>query len=166
MLYAVSNMVCKDIQSLFHDLETIEHGTLRVEGICTTIVNYGKFAESVEALVKEIRKKMYEFHDEMVMMGMKNGFGEERFENDKVCKLFLEIEDDIREFQKIVAEEENSLVNLITREIEVTVADVMALAGLRKCIEISKEMVASLFYTMQVTNKYVDLFKESEVNGK
>ena len=78
---------CKDNQSLFADLEKIEHGTLVVAGICTAIASYGKYAEVVATLVKEIRDKTYEYHDEMVMMSMQRGFGEERFVNAKVCKL-------------------------------------------------------------------------------
>lgn len=151
---------CKDNQSLFADLEKIEHGTLVVAGICTAIASYGKYAEVVATLVKEIRDKTYEYHDEMVMMSMQRGFGEERFVNAKVCKLFMEIEDDIREFQKIVVEEENALVDVITREVEIAVCDAMALAGLRKCIEISKDMICALYCVMQITNKYVVILKK------
>jgi len=165
MFYAIDELENRDGQNLFNDMEVLEHGTLQVEGICSVIVNYGKYAETVASLAKNIRYNLYQYHDEMVMMGMKNGFGEERFVNNKVCKLFVEIEDDIRELQKIVAEEENEVVELITKEMEVTVADAMCLAGLRKMIEISEDMVVALFYMIQVTSKYVDIFKESEVKG-
>ena len=162
MFYAIDVLDDRDNQSLFNDVEVLEHGTLQVEGICSVIVNYGKYAETVASLAKNIRYNLYQYHDEMVMMSMKDGWCEERFVNDKVGKLLVSLEDDIRELQKIVADEENALVEVITREAEITVADAMALAGLRKCIEISEDMVCALVCIMQVTNKYVDIFYDSE----
>lgn len=162
MFYAIDGLENRDGQSLFNDMEVLEHGTLQVEGICSVIVNYGKYAETVASLAKNIRNNLYQFHDEMVFMGMKSRWGIERFHNDKICKLFLDMEDDIRDLQKIVAEEENALVERITKEMEVTVADAMCLAGLRKMIDISTDMVCALVCIMQVTNKYVDIFYDSE----
>lgn len=162
MLYAVEGLRDCDSKILYQNIEVLEHCSLQVEGICCVIAHYGKYAEMVASLAKNIRNNLYQYLDEMVFMGTKSRWGIERFNNDKVCKLFLGMEDDIRDLQKIVAEEENEVVDRITKEMEVTVADAMALNGLRKCIEISENMVVSLFSLMHVTNRYVNLF-ESEV---
>lgn len=158
MLYLVKGMDDGHSHILFQDVEIIEHGTLQVEGICCVIASYGKYANVVATLAKSIRENLYMYHNEMAGMSSLNGWSEERLANDKVCKLLVDLEDDIRKMQNIVVEEENTIVKLITHDMEIAVTDAMALNGLRKCIEISKDMVAALVYIMQVTNYYVDIF--------
>ncbi len=157
MLYLVKGMDDRDSQILINDMENLERGTIQVEEICCVIASYKKYAETVALLAKNVRNKLYQYKDEMIMMSMHNNWGVERFVNEKVSNLFVSLEDDIREMQKIVTEEENNVVEVIMQEMEVTVADATCLAGLRKCIEICKDMVASLFFIMQLTSKYVDI---------
>ena len=161
MLYLIKGMDDRDSQILFTDMENLERGTLQMEGICCVIASYEKYAETVASLAKDVRDKLYQYHDEMVMMSMHSTWGVERFVNEKVCNLFVSLEDDIREMQKIVTEEENNVVEVITQEMEVTAVDATCLAGLRKCIEICKDMVAALFFIMQLTSKYVVIFGKS-----
>lgn len=163
MLYLIEGMQDVHSKALFEDLEKIEHGTLQIEGICCVIANYRKSAETVDSLAKEIRYNLYLYNDEMVTMSIfRNGWGKERFINKTIVDALMSVEDDLREMQKIVADEENDVVELITKEMEVTVADAMCLAGLRKMIDITTDMVCALVCIMQVTNKYVDIFYDSE----
>ena len=163
MFYAIDGLENRDVQSLFKDLETLEHGTLQMEGICCVIANYRKSAETVASLAGNIKDNLYKYNEEMFNTGRYcDLFGKELLINEDLVKLLNSMEDDIRELQNIVSNEENDVVELITKEMEVTVADAMYLTGLRKMIDISTDMFGALVCIMQVTNKYVDIFYDSE----
>ena len=163
MLCFVNEMKKLDAKFLMEDMVKLENGTLQVDSICCVIAPYCKSAETVASLAGNIKDNLYKYNEEMFNTGRYYDlFGKELLINEDLVKLLNSMEDDLREMQKIVADKENDVVELITKEMEVTVADAMCLTGLRKMIDISTDMACALVCIMQVTNKYVDIFYDSE----
>lgn len=163
MLCFVNEMKKLDAKFLMEDMVKLENGTLQVDSICCVIAPYCKSAETVASLAGNIKDNLYKYNEEMFNTGRYYDlFGKELLINEDLVKLLNSMEDDIRELQNIVSNEENDVVEMITKEMEVTVADAMYLTGLRKMIDISTNMVGALVCIMQVTNKYVDIFYDSE----
>ena len=163
MLCFVNEMKKLDAKFLMEDMVKLENGTLQVDSICCVIAPYCKSAATVASLAENIKDNLYKYNEEMFNMGRYYDlFGKELLINEDLVKLLNSMEDDIRELQNIVSNEENDVVELITKEMKITVADAMVLNGLRKMINVTTDMVGALVCIMQVTNKYVDIFYDSE----
>lgn len=163
MLCFVNEMKKLDSKFLMEDMVKLENGTLQVDSICCVIAPYCKSAETVASLAENIKDNLYKYNEEMFNTGRYcDLFGKELLINEDLVKLLNSMEDDIRELQNIVSNEENDVVELITKEMEITVADAMVLNGLRKMINVTTDMVGALVCIMHVTNKYVDIFYDSK----